>query len=104
MKIFGYAFGSDVQQKPEEVSFQGTSEELRQISQFMLFSAKRMEKYGEKYGHDPLKDFLKASDKPDGPDVIVAHYSILNNTMAIPKSRRRVFRKFFQIAGVQAIA
>jgi len=56
----------------EEVSFQASPDELRQISQFLLFSAERMEKHGADYGHDHLKDFLEKGERAEGPDVIVA--------------------------------
>ena len=72
MKIFGRTENNENLMMMQEIAFQSTPEELRQISEFLLISAEKMEKHGKDFGHDHYKKFLKINLNSEGPDIIVS--------------------------------
>ena len=56
-----------------EITFEGSPAELRRIAAFIAKSAAEIEKYGEKFGHNHLRDEKDLAHwTDDSVDVIVA--------------------------------
>ena len=74
MKIYGYSklkVTADGLIEMREVSIQTGPDNLRRIAQFINQCAELMEKHGEKFGHEHLKDHYVILDD-NFPDIIVA--------------------------------
>lgn len=74
MKIYGYTeemLSIEPVQPAElmEVSLLATPDELKKIAEFLLSSAKKMEKMGAKYSHEHLSD--QQHSFKDSPQFIV---------------------------------
>ncbi len=75
MRIFGYDKNSvedDNLLELEEITIQASPAKLKQIAKFILSVADTMNQYGNNFGHEHLKDFLKEFGDSDGPDIIIA--------------------------------
>ncbi len=74
MNIYGYKkriVNSNKLLELEEVSFQATPEELERVAQFILATAGIMRQYGEKFGHEHFKVFMRDFGGYEGSDIII---------------------------------
>ena len=77
MRIFGYPRDAEDDSELvelEEITVQAEPELLRKVSQFFLETAELVEKHGDSFGHEHLKDSIK-------DDRIVADIVIASNPM-----------------------
>lgn len=74
LQLFGYVAGDDTETPSalEEVTFASEPRELRRIAAFLEHVAKKMDEYGEKFGHEHLGDF--APEFGGSPSVVVTAY------------------------------
>ena len=75
MKIYGYSLKSEINNLLEmkEVTFQGESEQIKKIADFLNHVADLIEKHGEDFGHEHIKDFyLDWREKFPNIDIIVS--------------------------------
>ncbi len=56
----------------EELTLAGEAAELRQVARFLLWAATEMDKHGEAFGHEHLKDH--DSDWASDADLIALRY------------------------------
>lgn len=75
MKIYGYSLKPEINNLLEmrEVTFQGESEQIKKIANFLNHVADLIEKHGEDFGHEHILDFYSDwREKFPNIDIIVS--------------------------------
>ena len=62
MEIYGYEKGKDKLLRLTEVTFNADPGALKDIGNFFIDIAKKMEEYGPEYGHEHYSDWKKRND------------------------------------------
>ncbi|WP_445495993.1 hypothetical protein [Photorhabdus sp. SF281] len=70
MKIYGYESEDSDLVSLNEITFQASVDELKELVLFINNSISLIELNGDKFGHEHLSDFIK-SKKNKKPDVII---------------------------------
>lgn len=65
MKIYGYESDDSDLISLNELTLQLSVDELNEFIEFLKSTAKLMELYGDKFGHEHLNDFYKKNGNPD---------------------------------------
>ena len=71
MKIYGYEHNSENLIELAEISLKCDSRMLRKVADFIFKTADAIDKFGDDFGHEHFKDYLK-SDNENIPDIVIA--------------------------------
>ena len=70
MKLYGKRAGDEHPSELEEVALAITPETLKSLASFLLWTADRMERFGDEFGHEHFSDFRGAPQ--EHPQFVVA--------------------------------